>query len=157
MPLTPHKDMLFGVGLGCLLQMFQNNNIVTVCLILYTQCFSFSRKDHIHVTGCYILYNHLRICCKLLVSWILRFRWVMESDLCCVLLYGQLEPEGVLCWVLSGALGLSLVFSFIAVPLQCFHLNRVYGFFLLIFYIVFLIVALLTEFRIIQFWHQQKQ
>ncbi|ROL45501.1 Mitochondrial sodium/calcium exchanger protein [Anabarilius grahami] len=84
-------NMLFGVGLGCLLQMFQNNNVVT------------------------------------------------------------LEPEGVLCWVLSGALGLSLVFSFIAVPLQCFHLNRVYGIFLLIFYIVFLIVALLTEFRIIQF------
>lgn len=84
-------NMLFGVGLGCLLQMFHNNNVVT------------------------------------------------------------LEPEGVLCWVLSGALGLSLVLSFILVPLQCFHLNRVYGIFLLIFYIVFLIIALLTEFRIIQF------
>lgn len=71
MPLTPHKDMLFGIGLGCLLQMFQNNNVVTVSLILYTQCLSFPRKDHIHVTRCYILYNHLRICCKLLVSWIL--------------------------------------------------------------------------------------
>uniref|UniRef100_A0A671Q7N1 Sodium/calcium exchanger membrane region domain-containing protein n=1 Tax=Sinocyclocheilus anshuiensis TaxID=1608454 RepID=A0A671Q7N1_9TELE len=85
-------NMLFGVGLGCLLQIFQNENNVVM-----------------------------------------------------------LEPEGMLCWVLSGALGLSLVFSFILVPLQCFHLSRVYGIFLLIFYIVFLIVALLTEFRILQF------
>ncbi|XP_059388919.1 mitochondrial sodium/calcium exchanger protein-like [Carassius carassius] len=85
-------NMLFGVGLGCLLQIFQNKNNVVM-----------------------------------------------------------LEPEGMLCWVLSGALGLSLVFSFILVPLQCFHLSRVYGIFLLIFYMVFLIVALLTEFRIIQF------
>lgn len=85
-------NMLFGVGLGCLLQIFQNNNNVVM-----------------------------------------------------------LEPEGMLCWVLSGALGLSLVFSFILVPLQCFHLSRVYGIFLLIFYVIFLVVALLTEFRIIQF------
>ncbi|TRY85792.1 hypothetical protein DNTS_014594 [Danionella cerebrum] len=62
-----------------------------------------------------------------------------------------LEPEGSLCWVLAGALGLSLVFSFILVPLQCFHLNRFYGIFLLFFYMVFLVVALLTEFRIIRF------
>uniref|UniRef100_A0A8C1DVB3 Solute carrier family 8 member B1 n=1 Tax=Cyprinus carpio carpio TaxID=630221 RepID=A0A8C1DVB3_CYPCA len=85
-------NMLFGVGLGCLLQTFQNKNNVVM-----------------------------------------------------------LEPEGMLCWVLSGALGLSLIFSFILVPLQCFHLSRVYGIFLLIFYVAFLIVALLTEFRIIQF------
>ncbi|KAI7814939.1 putative sodium/potassium/calcium exchanger 6, partial [Triplophysa rosa] len=84
-------NMLFGVGLGCLVQMFHNDNVIT------------------------------------------------------------LEPEGVLCWVLSGALGISLVFSFILVPLQCFHLNRVYGIFLLVFYVVFLIVALLTEFKIIHF------
>lgn len=73
--------MLFGVGLGCLLQMFQNNNVVTVRLILYTQCLCFSRKEY-NVTGCYIMYNRLRIHCKLLVSWILQFRWVIESDLC---------------------------------------------------------------------------
>ncbi|XP_050971763.1 mitochondrial sodium/calcium exchanger protein [Labeo rohita] len=84
-------NMLFGVGLGCLLQYFQTKNVV------------------------------------------------------------MLEPEGMLCWVLSGALGLSLILSFILVPLQCFHLNRVYGIFLLIFYVVFLVVALLTEFRIIKF------
>uniref|UniRef100_A0A8C1U5W5 Solute carrier family 8 member B1 n=1 Tax=Cyprinus carpio TaxID=7962 RepID=A0A8C1U5W5_CYPCA len=84
-------NMLFGVGLGCLLQIFQTNNIV------------------------------------------------------------MLEPEGMLCWVLSAALGLSLVLSFTLVPLQCFHMSRVYGIFLLIFYIVFLLVALLTEFRVIQF------
>ncbi|XP_073764959.1 mitochondrial sodium/calcium exchanger protein isoform X2 [Danio rerio] len=84
-------NMLFGVGLGCLLQFIRNNSVV------------------------------------------------------------MLEPEGLLCWVLSGALGLSLVLSFILVPLQCFHLSRAYGIFLLCFYVVFLIVALLTEFRIIQF------
>ncbi|XP_051983913.1 mitochondrial sodium/calcium exchanger protein-like isoform X2 [Xyrauchen texanus] len=84
-------NMMFGVGLGCLLQMFHHNHIV------------------------------------------------------------MLEPEGSLCWVLSGALGLSLVFSFVLVPLQCFHVSRVYGVFLLIFYIIFLITALLTEFKIIQF------
>ncbi|XP_055062707.2 mitochondrial sodium/calcium exchanger protein [Misgurnus anguillicaudatus] len=84
-------NVLIGVGLGCLLQMFHSSHVV------------------------------------------------------------MLEPEGMLCWVLSGALGLSLVLSFILVPMQCFHLNRVYGIFLLIFYVVFLIVALLTEFKIIRF------
>lgn len=84
-------NMLIGVGLGCLLQMFHGSHVV------------------------------------------------------------MLEPEGMLCWVLSGALGLSLVLSFVLVPMQCFHLNRVYGIFLLIFYVVFLIVALLTEFKIIHF------
>ncbi|XP_073693109.1 mitochondrial sodium/calcium exchanger protein [Garra rufa] len=85
------------------------------------------------------------------------FNILFGVGLGCLLQYFQtqtavmLEPEGMLCWVLSGALGLSLVLSFILVPVQCFHLNRVYGIFLLIFYIVFLIIALLTEFRIIQF------
>ncbi|XP_046696319.1 mitochondrial sodium/calcium exchanger protein isoform X2 [Silurus meridionalis] len=58
----------------------------------------------------------------------------------------KLEPEGLLCWVLAAALGLSLVFSFVLVPLQCFHLSRAYGIFLLLFYAIFLIIALLTEF-----------
>ncbi|KAL7833864.1 hypothetical protein AOLI_G00288240 [Acnodon oligacanthus] len=78
-------NMLFGVGLGCLLQMFHSGVVM-------------------------------------------------------------LEPEGLLCWVLAGALGLSLVLSFVLVPLQCFHLSRAYGIFLLLFYVVFLIIALLTEF-----------
>uniref|UniRef100_A0AAY5F124 Sodium/calcium exchanger membrane region domain-containing protein n=1 Tax=Electrophorus electricus TaxID=8005 RepID=A0AAY5F124_ELEEL len=80
-------NMLFGVGLGCLLQMLTHNN-----------------------------------------------GFVM------------LQPEGLLCWVLAAALGLSLVLSFVLVPLQCFHLSRAYGVFLLLFYVVFLIIALLTEF-----------
>lgn len=79
-------NMLFGVGLGCLIQMFHGKHVVV------------------------------------------------------------LEPEGLLCWVLAGALGLSLVLSFVLVPLQCFHLTRAYGIFLIIFYLVFLLVALLTEF-----------
>ncbi|XP_031419431.1 mitochondrial sodium/calcium exchanger protein-like isoform X1 [Clupea harengus] len=79
-------NMLFGIGLGCLLQMFGGNHIVT------------------------------------------------------------LEPEGLLCWILSGALGLSLVLSFVLIPLQCFHLTRAYGIFLIVFYFIFLLVALLTEF-----------
>ncbi|KAB5526073.1 hypothetical protein PHYPO_G00147490 [Pangasianodon hypophthalmus] len=79
-------NMLFGVGLGCLLQMFKLHDFI------------------------------------------------------------MLESEGLLCWVLAGALGLSLVFSFVLVPLQCFHLSRAYGIFLLLFYVAFLIIALLTEF-----------
>ncbi|XP_048841688.1 LOW QUALITY PROTEIN: mitochondrial sodium/calcium exchanger protein-like [Brienomyrus brachyistius] len=79
-------NMVFGIGLGCLLQMFAHNNVV------------------------------------------------------------KLQPEGLLVWVLAVALGCSLAFSFILVPLQCFHLGRPYGAFLLLFYAVFLLVALLTEF-----------
>ncbi|KAM9548029.1 mitochondrial sodium/calcium exchanger protein-like isoform 2-T2 [Salvelinus alpinus] len=82
-------NMLIGVGIGCLIQMFNNEPVVT------------------------------------------------------------LEPEGLLTWVLAGSLGLSLVFSFILVPLRCFHLGRAYGIFLLLFYAVFLLVALLTEFGFI--------
>ncbi|KAG7315319.1 hypothetical protein KOW79_021407 [Hemibagrus wyckioides] len=79
-------NMLFGVGLGCLLQMINLHDVI------------------------------------------------------------KLESEGLLCWVLAAALGLSLVFSFVLVPLQCFHLSRAYGIFLMLFYATFLIIALLTEF-----------
>ena len=58
----------------------------------------------------------------------------------------QLEPAGLLTWVLAGSLGLSLVLSFVIVPLCRFHLSRAYGMFLLLFYAAFLAVALLTEF-----------
>ncbi|XP_008280250.1 sodium/potassium/calcium exchanger 6, mitochondrial isoform X2 [Stegastes partitus] len=58
----------------------------------------------------------------------------------------QFETEGLLTWVLAGSLGLSLVLSFVIVPLCQFHLGRTYGIFLLVFYVIFLIVALLTEF-----------
>ncbi|XP_051828795.1 mitochondrial sodium/calcium exchanger protein [Antechinus flavipes] len=61
----------------------------------------------------------------------------------------KLESDGLLVWVLAGALGLSLVFSFISVPVQCFQLSKVYGFCLLFFYVGFLTVALLTEFGVI--------
>uniref|UniRef100_A0A3Q3DIA3 Solute carrier family 8 member B1 n=1 Tax=Hippocampus comes TaxID=109280 RepID=A0A3Q3DIA3_HIPCM len=61
----------------------------------------------------------------------------------------QLEPEGLLTWILAASLGLSLVLSFVIVPMSRFHLGWPYGIFLLIFYAVFLIVALLTEFGII--------
>lgn len=58
----------------------------------------------------------------------------------------EFEHEGLLTWILAGALGLSLVLSFIIVPLSRFHLGRAYGIFLLVFYAVFLLIALLTEF-----------
>ncbi|XP_044052774.1 mitochondrial sodium/calcium exchanger protein isoform X2 [Siniperca chuatsi] len=58
----------------------------------------------------------------------------------------QFEPEGLLTWILVGSLGLSLVLSFVIVPLCRFHLGQTYGIFLLIFYAVFLLIALLTEF-----------
>ncbi|KAG8012060.1 Mitochondrial sodium/calcium exchanger protein, partial [Nibea albiflora] len=58
----------------------------------------------------------------------------------------QFEEAGLLTWILVGALGLSLVLSFIIVPLSRFHLGRAYGIFLIIFYGIFLLIALLTEF-----------
>uniref|UniRef100_A0A7N9AS38 Solute carrier family 8 member B1 n=1 Tax=Mastacembelus armatus TaxID=205130 RepID=A0A7N9AS38_9TELE len=61
----------------------------------------------------------------------------------------QFEPGGLLTWILTGSLGLSLVLSFIVVPLCNFHLGRTYGIFLLVFYTIFLVIALLTEFGII--------
>ncbi|KAK7934074.1 hypothetical protein WMY93_004970 [Mugilogobius chulae] len=65
----------------------------------------------------------------------------------------QIEPEGELPWVLAASLGVSLVFSFIFVPLRNFHVGKSYGVILLLFYVIFLIVALLTEFKVIQFKH----
>ncbi|KAK7798929.1 hypothetical protein U0070_026021 [Myodes glareolus] len=62
----------------------------------------------------------------------------------------KLEPDGLLVWVLASALGLSLVFSLVSVPLQCFQLSKAYGFCLLLFYASFLVVVLLTEFRVIR-------
>ncbi|NWV86134.1 NCLX protein, partial [Dasyornis broadbenti] len=63
----------------------------------------------------------------------------------------KLEPDSPLVWVLAGALGLSLVFSFVTVPAQCFQLGNAYGICLIAYYLVFLCVALLTEFRVIHF------
>ncbi|NWV21305.1 NCLX protein, partial [Origma solitaria] len=63
----------------------------------------------------------------------------------------KLEPDSPLVWVLAGALGLSLVFSFVTVPAQCFQLGKAYGVCLIAYYLVFLCVALLTEFRVIHF------
>ncbi|XP_063000425.1 mitochondrial sodium/calcium exchanger protein [Elgaria multicarinata webbii] len=62
----------------------------------------------------------------------------------------RLESEGLLVWILAGALGLSLVFSFVSVPAQCFHLSRGYGCCLIAYYLVFLTIALLTEFKVIR-------
>ncbi|XP_065760627.1 mitochondrial sodium/calcium exchanger protein [Muntiacus reevesi] len=61
----------------------------------------------------------------------------------------KLEPDGLLVWVLAGTLGLSLVCSLVLVLLQCFQLSRVYGCCLLLLYLTFLVVALLTEFGVI--------
>uniref|UniRef100_A0A8C0VH49 Solute carrier family 8 member B1 n=1 Tax=Cyanistes caeruleus TaxID=156563 RepID=A0A8C0VH49_CYACU len=63
----------------------------------------------------------------------------------------KLEPDSPLVWVLAGALGLSLVFSFVTVPAQCFQLGKAYGACLIAYYLLFLCVALLTEFRVIRF------
>ncbi|NXD40067.1 NCLX protein, partial [Copsychus sechellarum] len=63
----------------------------------------------------------------------------------------KLEPDSPLVWVLAGALGLSLLFSFVTVPAQCFQLGKAYGACLLTYYLLFLSVALLTEFRVIHF------
>ncbi|KAG7490464.1 mitochondrial sodium calcium exchanger isoform X1 [Solea senegalensis] len=65
----------------------------------------------------------------------------------------QIEPEGLLTWILAGSLGLSLVLSFVIVPLCRFHLDRRYGVFLIAFYAIFLVIAMLTEFGVIQTQH----
>ncbi|OXB56791.1 hypothetical protein ASZ78_014310 [Callipepla squamata] len=62
----------------------------------------------------------------------------------------KLEPDSLLVWILAGALGLSLAFSFVAVPAQCFQLGKAYGICLILYYLAFLCVALLTEFRVIR-------
>ncbi|XP_075686371.1 mitochondrial sodium/calcium exchanger protein isoform X2 [Rhinoderma darwinii] len=62
----------------------------------------------------------------------------------------QLEAQDLLVWILAGGLGISLIFSLIAVPIQCFHLRRGYGIALLLLYVLFLVVALLTEFGVIK-------
>ncbi|KAJ1092401.1 hypothetical protein NDU88_005511 [Pleurodeles waltl] len=69
----------------------------------------------------------------------------MSSERTVVMLY----HDG-LTWILAGALGISLVISLIVVPLLCFHLNKTYGIGLILYYLVFLMVALLTEFRVIK-------
>ncbi|KAM9371549.1 mitochondrial sodium/calcium exchanger protein [Phaethornis superciliosus] len=61
----------------------------------------------------------------------------------------KLEPDSLLVWILAGALGLSLVFSFVSVPAQCFQLGKAYGICLILYYLAFLCLALLTEFRVI--------
>lgn len=65
--------------------------------------------------------------------------------------YVQFESEGPLTWTLAASLGLSLVISFVTVPLCGFRLLAPYGIFLLMFYGVFLLIALLTEFGKIQY------
>ncbi|XP_063171593.1 mitochondrial sodium/calcium exchanger protein [Candoia aspera] len=62
----------------------------------------------------------------------------------------RLESDGLLVWILAGALGLSLVISFLSVPAQCFRLGQAYGCCLIAYYLVFLTIALLTEFRVIR-------
>nr|XP_032803129.1 mitochondrial sodium/calcium exchanger protein [Petromyzon marinus] len=63
----------------------------------------------------------------------------------------QLVPDVPLVWVLCASLGISLVLSFVALPLQGFYLTRKYGVCLFALYLAFLTVALLTEFKIIRF------
>ncbi|KAK5604150.1 hypothetical protein CRENBAI_022477 [Crenichthys baileyi] len=67
-------------------------------------------------------------------------------QMCATHAFVQFESQGLLTWILAGSLGLSLVLSFIIVPLSQFHLGQSYGIFLLIFYSIFLVIALLTEF-----------
>ncbi|XP_078083140.1 mitochondrial sodium/calcium exchanger protein [Mustelus asterias] len=57
----------------------------------------------------------------------------------------QINHDGLLDWILVGSLGLSLVMSFIFIPIQKFKLRKSYGIFLVSYYILFVIVALLTE------------
>ncbi|KAM8865785.1 mitochondrial sodium/calcium exchanger protein [Synchiropus picturatus] len=58
----------------------------------------------------------------------------------------EFESEGQITWILAGALGSSLVLSFVIVPLCRFRLTKIYGIFLLVFYAMFLLIAMLDEF-----------
>ncbi|CAK7314025.1 Mitochondrial sodium/calcium exchanger protein [Vulpes lagopus] len=124
-------DILVGVGLGCLLQISRS----------HTDVKGGRSVQHLHGTcTCNGRSQFPRAAMtddlKLGRSKHETSRW-------------DLEPDGLLVWVLAGALGLSLVCSLVSVPLQCFQLNKVYGFCLLLFYSSFLVVALLTEFGVI--------
>ncbi|XP_072443458.1 mitochondrial sodium/calcium exchanger protein [Chiloscyllium punctatum] len=61
----------------------------------------------------------------------------------------EIKCDGLLDWILVGSLGLSLVMSFILIPVQRFKLGKVYGGILVSFYVLFIVVALLTEAGII--------
>lgn len=113
-------DILVGVGLGCLLQMTTSQPVVKVRLPQQGG----------------------------------RARWVRlaagpQCHSTSLSFSPQLEPDSLLVWILAGALGLSLVFSFVSVPVQCFQLGKSYGICLILYYLAFLCVALLTEFRVI--------
>ncbi|XP_078277328.1 mitochondrial sodium/calcium exchanger protein [Rhinoraja longicauda] len=61
----------------------------------------------------------------------------------------EIKCDGLLDWILVGSLGLSLVMSFILIPLQGFKFTRLYGCILVSYYVIFVIIALLTEAEII--------
>uniref|UniRef100_A0A3B3BAD5 Solute carrier family 8 member B1 n=1 Tax=Oryzias melastigma TaxID=30732 RepID=A0A3B3BAD5_ORYME len=74
------------------------------------------------------------------------FNMLIGVGLGCLVQMVKTDSDGLLTWILAGSLGLSLVLSFIIVPLSQFHLGRTYGIFLLVFYAIFLTIALFTEF-----------
>ena len=53
--------------------------------------------------------------------------------------------------VLFVALTISLVTSLVIVPLLRFNMTPVYGLYLLVIYIVFLLIAILVELKVINF------
>lgn len=61
----------------------------------------------------------------------------------------EIKCDGLLDWILVGSLGLSLVMSFILIPLQGFKFTRLYSIILVSYYVMFVIIALLTEAEII--------
>ncbi|XP_062890418.1 mitochondrial sodium/calcium exchanger protein [Mobula hypostoma] len=61
----------------------------------------------------------------------------------------EIKRDSLLDWILVGSLGLSLVMSFVLIPLQGFKFTRAYGIVLISFYILFVMIALLTEAEII--------
>ena len=51
--------------------------------------------------------------------------------------------------MLAGFVGLSLVSSLIIVPLSRFRMTRAWGIYLVVLYVIFLVVAILTETNVI--------
>lgn len=120
------SDMVFGVGLGCLVQMLKTHSNVQV--ISQNMLPGVARGSSVVVSAAVFVPKRFNV------------------TFCLPFASPQFEVEGLLMWILTGSLGLSLVLSFITVPLNRFYMTRAYGVFLLIFYFTFLLIALLTEF-----------
>lgn len=82
-------------------------------------------------------------------STVILCKFILVPNLLIYIFLLQIKCDGLLDWILVGSLGLSLVMSFILIPLQGFKFTRLYSIILVSYYVMFVIIALLTEAEII--------